>query len=81
MGSPYPWLANAGSRPQQLFGLMENEEQRSRATARAFKQPSVGDDLLLPWRQTLWYCLPLTPALKPFLTDMVIIQASGQRYT
>jgi hypothetical protein len=31
----FPKLANAGSWPKQLFGLMENEVQRSRATARA----------------------------------------------
>jgi len=31
----FPRLANAGSRPKQLFGLVENEAQRSRATARA----------------------------------------------
>ena len=70
IGSPLPTLANAGSMPTQLFGLMENEVQRSRATARALSNQRRRQSIA-PLAQC--FCLLATgTALKHFLTCMLL---------
>src|SRR5438309_9753389 len=71
---PFPSLRMRALRPKQLFGLMENLGQRSRATARA-RSNQADDRSVAPSDQSLQYCRRLAQTLNNWLA--VIIQAGG----
>jgi len=59
----FPKLANAGSRPKQLFGLREKRGAPIKGYRTGSKQPSGVNDLLRPFAQSLLLSKRLTQSI------------------